>query len=100
MNVMLQYPEPDASGASNRPPASSERRQPQPERVRHVLYGSLRGLDRAIKILHSLGYADPNDWCDPIPVPTPGADASGERSRTAESTGQWMVVMDKILLLE
>jgi hypothetical protein len=65
-----------------------------------VLYGSLQGLDRAIKILHSLGYADPNDWYDPIPVPTPGADASSERSRTAESTSQWMVVMDKILLLE
>jgi len=97
---MFQYPESDASGASNLPPASSERRQPQPERVRHVLYGSLRGLDRAIKILHSLGYADPNDWCDPIPVPTPGADASGERRPFTEPPNQWMVVMDKILLLE
>jgi len=82
---MLQYPESDASGASNLPPASSERRQPQPERVRHVLYGSLRGLDRAIKILHSLGYADPNDWCDPVP--------SGEPN-------QWLVVMTKTLLVE
>jgi len=82
---MLQYPEPDASGASDRPPASSERRQPQPERVRHVLYGSLQGLDRAIKILHSLGYADPNDWCDPVP--------SGEPN-------QWLVVMTKTLLVE
>jgi hypothetical protein len=100
MNVMLQYPESDASGASNRPPASSSRRQPQPERVRHVLYGSLPGLDRAIKILHSLGYADPNDWCDPIPVPTPDTGSSGERSRTLEAPNQWMVVMDKILLLE
>jgi hypothetical protein len=53
--------------------------------VRHVLYGSLRGLDRAIKILHSLGYADPNDWCDPVP--------SGEPN-------QWLVVMTKTLLVE
>jgi len=97
---MLQYPESDASDASNRPPASSSRRQPQPERVRHVLYGSLRGLDRAIKILHSLGYADPNDWCDPIPVPTPNAGSSGERRPSADPPNQWMVVMDKILRLE
>jgi hypothetical protein len=97
---MLQYPESDASGASNLPPASSSNRQPQPERVRHVLYGSLRGLDRAIKILHSLGYADPNDWCDPIPVPTPGADASSERRQSADLPNQWMVVMTKTLLVE
>jgi hypothetical protein len=97
---MFQYPESDADGASNLPPVSSSRRHPQPERVRHVLYGSLRGLDRAIKILHSLGYADPNDWCDPIPVPTPEAGSSGERRQSADSPNQWMVVMDKILLLE
>jgi hypothetical protein len=95
---MLQYPESDADGASNVPPASSSR--PQPERVRHVLYGSLRGLDRAIKILHSLGYADPNDWCEPIPVPTPETDSSDERRRSASTPEQWMVVMDKILMLE
>jgi hypothetical protein len=100
MNAMLQYPESDADGASNVPPASSERPQPQPERVRHVLYGSLRGLDRAIKILHRLGYADPNDWCEPIPVPTPETDSSGERRQSADPPNQWMVVMDKILLLE
>jgi len=97
---MFQYPESDADGASNRPPASSSRRQPQPERVRHVLYGSLRGLDRAIKILHSRGYADPNDWCDPIPVPIPDADASSERRQSTDPPNQWMVVMDKILRLE
>jgi hypothetical protein len=100
MNAMFQYPESDADGASNLPPASSSRRQPQPKRVRHVLYGSLRGLDRAIKILHSRGYADPNDWCEPIPVPTPEADSSGERPSATELPNQWMVVMDKILLLE
>jgi hypothetical protein len=94
---MYQYPESDADGASNLPPASSSNRQPQPERVRHVLYGSLRGLDRAIKILHSRGYADPNDWCEPIPVPLPEGEAGGGRREVAN---QWMVVMDKILLVE
>jgi hypothetical protein len=68
--------------------------------VRHVLYGSLRGLDRAIKILHSLGYADPNDWCEPIPVLIPEADPGSERRPSADPPNQWMLVMDKILLLE
>ncbi|NJL46234.1 MAG: hypothetical protein HC929_00375 [Leptolyngbyaceae cyanobacterium SM2_5_2] len=97
---MFQYPESDASGASNLPPASSSRPQPQPERVRHVLYVSLRGLDRVIKILHRYGYADPNDGCEPIPVPTPEADSGRERRPSAEAPHQWMVVMDKILRLE
>jgi hypothetical protein len=97
---MLQYPESDADGASNLPPASSSRRQPKPERVRHVLYGSLRGLDRVIKILHRYGYADPNDWCEPIPVPTPEVDSSSGHRPTTAPPHQWMVVMDKILLLE
>ncbi|NJL47259.1 MAG: hypothetical protein HC929_06895 [Leptolyngbyaceae cyanobacterium SM2_5_2] len=97
---MLPYPESDASGASNVPPASSSRPQPQPERVRHVLYGSLRGLDRVIKILHRYGYADPNDWCEPIPVPTPEPGSGGERRSTTVPPQQWMVVMDKILRLE
>jgi len=58
---------------------------PHQERVRHLLYGSLTGLDRTIKILHSLGYADPNDWSEPIPTGKPN---------------QWMVIMTKILLIE
>jgi hypothetical protein len=100
MNAMFQYPESDADGASNLPPASSSNPQPQPERVRHVLYGSLRGLDRAIKILHSRGYADPNDWCEPIPVPIPEADSGREGRQPTPAPNQWMTVMDKILLLE
>ncbi|NJL49352.1 MAG: hypothetical protein HC929_20285 [Leptolyngbyaceae cyanobacterium SM2_5_2] len=65
-----------------------------------MLYGSLRGLDRVIKILHRYGYADPNDWCEPIPVPTPETGSSSERPLTTEPPNQWMVVMDKILRLE
>jgi hypothetical protein len=58
---------------------------PHQERVRHLLYGSLAGLDRTIKILHTLGYADPNDWSEPIPTGKPN---------------QWMVIMTKILVME
>jgi hypothetical protein len=53
--------------------------------VRHLLYGSLAGLDRTIKILHTLGYADPNDWSEPMPTGKPN---------------QWMVIMTKILVME
>ncbi|WP_397197477.1 hypothetical protein [Nodosilinea sp. LEGE 07298] len=43
---MFEYLEPDASGASNIPPSQSARPQPRPERVRHMLYGSLAGIVR------------------------------------------------------
>jgi hypothetical protein len=58
---------------------------PHQERVRHLLYGSLAGIDRTIKILHTLGYADPNDWSEPMPTGRPN---------------EWMVIMTKVLLLE
>jgi hypothetical protein len=59
-------------------------RRPRQERVRHVIYGSLEGIDRTIKILHGLGYADPNDWSAPVHSGT----ASG-----------WMVIMTKTFWL-
>ena len=61
--------------------------------LRHLLYGSQAGIDRTIKILHALSYADPNDWSDPMPVPPNGVEGSGNPS-------QWMVIMTRILLLE
>ncbi|MFQ4135298.1 hypothetical protein PGN35_003170 [Nodosilinea sp. PGN35] len=92
---MFEYLEPDASGASNQPPAQPSRPHPRPEKLRHLLYGSLAGIERTIKILHAYGYADPNDWSDPIPVP-PSAD------QTAASSGAspWMVILTKTLLIE
>jgi hypothetical protein len=63
-----------------------------PEKVRHLLYGSLAAIDRTIKILHAYGYANPNDWSDPIPVP-PSASEPGHPN-------QWMVIMTKTLLIE
>jgi hypothetical protein len=90
---MFEYLEPDASGASNLPPSASSKPQPHPERIRHLLYGSLAGIDRTIKILHAYGYADHNDWSDPIPVP-PSAEGA------IAPNAQWMVVLTKTLLLE
>ncbi|MGB3311908.1 MAG: hypothetical protein WA939_05200 [Nodosilinea sp.] len=93
---MFEYLEPDASGASNIPPSQSARPQPRPERVRHMLYGSLAGIDRTIKILHALGYADPNDWSGPTPVP-PNIAAVGAPSPEGMA---WMVILTKTLLIE
>ncbi|MBD2260106.1 hypothetical protein [Pseudanabaena sp. FACHB-2040] len=67
------------------PPAQSSQPKPRREKVTNVLYGSLEALDRMTKQLHTLHYADPNDWSDPIP--------SGRDS-------QWMVVLIKHLLIE
>ncbi|MGB3312592.1 MAG: hypothetical protein WA939_02400 [Nodosilinea sp.] len=98
---MFEYLEPDPSddqeaGALPLPPKSGPNSKGawslNPEKVRHMLYGSLAGIDRTIKILHALGYADPNDWSDPIPVPP-----SAEGPITA---AQWMVIMTKTVLLE
>ncbi|MGF1519002.1 MAG: hypothetical protein ACFCVB_14545 [Nodosilinea sp.] len=105
---MLEYLEPDPSDNQDDPgtgslPLSQETggndrgtrslKPLTPEKVRHMLYGSLAALDRTIKILHALGYADPNDWSDPIPVPP-----SAEGAPT--TAAQWMVIMTKTVLLE
>ncbi len=92
---MFEYLEPDASEASNLPPSSHNTSQPRPERLRHLLYGSRAATDRTIKILHSYGYADPNDWSDPIPVPPSGAETG-----LSSGVGTWMVILTKTLLIE
>ena len=99
---MFEYLEPDASGASNLPPAQTGRPHPHPERVRHLLYGSLAALDRTIKILHAYSYADPNDWSDPIPVPSNTVEtASPSRAhRSSSGVETWMVILTKTLLIE
>ncbi|MFQ4135688.1 hypothetical protein PGN35_005155 [Nodosilinea sp. PGN35] len=91
---MFEYLEPDSRGASNPPPSSHSNPQTHPEKVRHLLYGSLAAIDRTIKILHAYGYADPNDWSDPIPVP-PGGGVSA-----ASPAMPWMVILTKTLLIE
>ncbi|MGB5975612.1 MAG: hypothetical protein WBG38_19960, partial [Nodosilinea sp.] len=72
---MFEYLEPEASDNQGAEPLPLPPRsgpndkgtQPlTPEKVRHMLYGSLAAIDRTIKILHALGYADPNDWSEPV----------------------------------
>jgi hypothetical protein len=93
---MFEYLEPGASGASNLPPSSRSTPQARPERVRHMLYGSLAAIDRTIKILHALGYTDPNDWSDPIPVPPTG----GIPTPASSGVEMWMAIATKTVLIE
>ena len=82
-----------------------------PEKVRHMLFGSLVGIDRTIKILHALGYADPNDWSDPIPTPLSSAEnrsssgvetwsTSGVETWSSSGVETWMVILTKTLLVQ
>ena len=97
---MFDSLEPDANhnpetAALPLPPSGANDRGARPlnpEKVRHLLYGSLAALDRTIKILHAYGYADPNDGRDPIPVPPSGG--------AAPEGVTWMVILTKTLLLE
>ena len=41
------------------------------EQVRHLLFGSFSAVRYTIVHLHSLGYADPNDWSRPISTGRP-----------------------------
>ncbi|MGB5975094.1 MAG: hypothetical protein WBG38_17340 [Nodosilinea sp.] len=101
---MFEYLEPDPSdnrepGSLPLPPNSGPNdrgaQSLNPEKVRHMLYGSLAAIARTSKILHALGYADPNDWSDPVPVPPNGV------VRAASPAGMpWMVIMTKTVLLE
>jgi hypothetical protein len=93
---MFEYLEPDDSGASNLPPSSLSTPQIRPERVRHMLYGSLAAIDRTVKILHALGYTDPNDGRDPIPVPP----TSGTPGPTSPADTIWMAIATKTVLIE
>ena len=83
------------------PPVDASRQEPRQERLRHVLYGSLEAIDTTIKNLHARHYADPGDWCDPIPVPPNRNEAAQPSGAEATDTPrQWMVIMTKILLIE
>ncbi len=107
---MFEYLEPDASGDQDDPGTGSlplsqgtggndrgtrSLKPLNPEKVRHMLYGSLAAIDRTIKILHALGYSDPNDWSAPIPVPP----TSGTPGPTSPA-GAWMAIATKTVLIE
>ena len=41
------------------------------EPVRHMLFGTLPAVQATIRLLHIRGYAEPNDWSEPIPTGRP-----------------------------
>ena len=41
------------------------------EPVRHVLFGSPVAVQMTIQQMHRLGYAEPNDWSQPLPTGRP-----------------------------
>ena len=41
------------------------------ENVRHMLFGTLTGVQLTIQELHSKHYAEPNDWSKPISTGRP-----------------------------
>ncbi|PSR17437.1 hypothetical protein C8255_12605 [filamentous cyanobacterium CCP3] len=100
---MFDYLEPDASddqgaGSLPLPPSGANDRGTRslnPEKVRHMLYGSLAAIDRTIKILHALGYADPNDWSEPVPVPP-----SGREPAPPGEPQTWMAILTRTVLIE
>ena len=52
-----------ASGISPLPPQGQA---PKPEHIRHLLFGTPTTVQTTIRLLHHLGYAEPNDWSRPI----------------------------------
>lgn len=50
---------PSAALPSSTPPVPRER-------VRHLLFGTLAAVQGCIRLLHKLGYAEPNEWSRPI----------------------------------
>lgn len=43
----------------------------QPDKVRHLVFGTLPAIRFTIKDLHRRGYAEPNDWSQPLPTGRP-----------------------------
>ena len=56
------------AGASNLPPANNSLPEYQFDTVRHTLFGTLTSVQNTIKLLHTLNYAEPNDWSRPLPT--------------------------------
>ena len=41
------------------------------EPIRHILFGTLSAVRATIRTLHKRGYAEPNDWSQPISTGRP-----------------------------
>ena len=60
-------PEPaDITTASGISPLPPQGQAPKPEHIRHLLFGTPTTVQTTIRLLHHLGYAEPNDWSRPI----------------------------------
>ena len=55
---------PKGAAAPTVPPANKPTTHTEP--VRLLMFGSLSAVRTAIKDIHRHGYADPNDWSQPI----------------------------------
>ena len=44
---------------------------PTAEPIRHLLFGSLGAVQSTIRVLHKRGYAEVNDWSQPISTGRP-----------------------------
>jgi len=53
------------------PPAPGSPSDSQRQHVRHLLLGTLGTVQATIRHLHKLGYAEPNDWSQPISTDRP-----------------------------
>ncbi|MGB7250612.1 MAG: hypothetical protein WBC73_16885 [Phormidesmis sp.] len=57
---------PGAAFCSLPPEGNGNSDRTHAEPVRHMLFGSLPAVRSTIRHLHKLGYAEPNDWSQPI----------------------------------
>ena len=48
--------------AADIPPSAND----QPNRIRHLIFGTPTTVKKTIRLLHQRGYAEPNDWSRPI----------------------------------
>lgn len=71
--ITLTAPDAAASTVSPAPGYSPPMPPPSPDpnRVRHLLFGTPSAVQATIQLLHSLGYAEPNDWSQPITTGRP-----------------------------
>ncbi|MGP1372292.1 MAG: hypothetical protein ACTS3T_05645 [Almyronema sp.] len=78
---MFQFPaEPDAQAST-----VSHSTSPRRDRIRHLIFGTLEAVTLTIKIQHKQGYAEPNDWSDPMPTGRPN---------------EWFAIVTKQVLID
>ncbi|MGB3295871.1 MAG: hypothetical protein WBB01_23045 [Phormidesmis sp.] len=65
---------PSSQGAAASTPSSAATQgtpAAQAEPLRHMLFGTAPTVQATIVQLHQLGYAEPNDWSQPMPTGRP-----------------------------